>query len=312
MGTPEPALPRPLTEAELLNLLAPTGLDWKTPLSAFVARHGVSRPFGWQDVVQLPPSRGISTEPLSWSTPLHGAPLDLPPGHLTAYAWPHPEAARNLEAAEAWLQPALGAGERCDTSNTRGVCWHVGAFTVRATVWPPELQAPSRAPNALHVAEPRLATAATLTLESWLAHLDPDDALLPLTLAADTLDVSSAAGVRDLGEHRLEPHYRYSRRLPAPLRDAWPAARGLAWVLGDRCGLLGQGVALVLPRGGTSLVLERVLPARTPGHARLNARAGADRVTLLRGPATDALDATADMLSRWWGLPIWVEQYEAD
>lgn len=41
----------PLTEAEVLRLLAPTGLDWETPLSVFVARHGVTKPYGWQEVV---------------------------------------------------------------------------------------------------------------------------------------------------------------------------------------------------------------------------------------------------------------------
>lgn len=295
-------MPAPLTEAELLRLLAPTGLDWKTPLSAFVARHGVTKPYGWQEVVQLPPSRGLSTEPISWSTQLHRAPLDLPPAYLSADAWPFAEAERNLEAALGWLQPALGDGERNDSANTRGVVWSIGAFTVEVTVWPPALQSAHRGPNALHQAEPRLATAAHFVLESALAHLEPDEALLPL----------AHSSVRDLGEHRLNIHYRFGRRLPAALLAAWPPARTIAWQLGDRFGLASQGMALTLPLPGSTLTLDRVLPARAPGHAALRAQVGDDSVTLLRGPDTASLDATAASLARWWGMPLRVDEYEAD
>ena len=115
---------------------------------------------------------------------------------------------------------------------------------------------------------------------------------------------------------RTPASIRHSRRNPRSLAKQLEPVSLVAWADGTdgRIGLSTRSQSLVFERAPTSsIVLVRVAPAKGPGGSLLELQTSPPptpiegpkfRAQLTSGSQMDSLDATADLLSRFWSLPV--------
>jgi hypothetical protein len=317
-----------MTKEELFFLakVAPLGLDWLTTRETYRQRFGVRRYADWADVIELPPSSALSETPLQFRMYADQRAMDLPPEYLFDHFVPYDDARKNFRIIEGQLRETLGPPVVDDTSNALGRQWSFGVFGVSLTVWPPEMQRSERGRNTLLEKNPRLATAASLSIRSAYAFARPDASMQSLVAL---IHDARARGVGDrvlflnpIAVRSLRPPLprRETRRNPGALASVLSPDDLVAWrdESGATLGLSRTRESLVL-RGTPKrcLILVRLAPARGPGGSvllfqsdepRNPARPYDERTTLLEGGAPDALDPTAARLSALWGLELREEE----
>lgn len=289
-------LPDELTadERRFVALVSPFGLDWLTPRSDYAARFGVTRPYDWQDVIELPPCAALSDTALSFA--MYASPAEMVPEYLFAHFDVHGDARANHAALEAQLTARLGAASVLDTSNCLVRRWVFGVFAVEQHTFPTELQGTLRLHNPLLLAHPELELCSSLSLKSDTAFAYPDGSLLNIrTLlgTSATLEIALSA------ETSASLDGRRTRRNPRALDAVLAPSTMLAWQDAARCGVSVRGRTELFARGA-AVELAHILPARGPGGASV----AVGGTTILHSAHPAALDRTARQLATSWGAAL--------
>ena len=281
-------------ERRFLALVAPLGLDWLTPRAEYAARFGVTRPYDWQDVVELPYCAALSDTELSFA--MYALPADMVPEYLFARFDVHREARANHAALEAQLSARLGVASVLDTSNCLVRSWTFGVFTVEQHTFPPELQRATRLHNPLQIAHPELERMSTVSLKTDTAFAYPDGSLLSICSLRET---SAAMEIALDAEVTATLGGRRTRRNPRALDATLAPSTMLAWQDAARWGVSVAGRTELFARGA-AVELAHILPARGPGGASVAVGA----TTILRSAQQEALDRAAQRLASSWGVVL--------
>lgn len=145
------------------------GMPWRSTRAELANRFGVQQCY-WSldDVVELAispkPFPGM-VAPVSFRTD-GDCSIHVPPLRFHAYADPHNDALRNLDAVRAVIEPLLGPGQYQDQSvNARGWEWECGPASITLYAFPPKLQDHDTS-NSYHEREPRLTIACSISIDT--------------------------------------------------------------------------------------------------------------------------------------------------
>jgi len=281
-------------ERRFLALVSPLGLDWLTSRADYAARFGVTRPYDWQDVIELPPRAALSDTALSFA--MYASPAELVPEYLFARFDGRHDARANHAALEAQLSARLGAASVLDVSNCLVRRWSFGVFTVEQHTFPPELQGTLRLHNPLLLAHPELERSSSVSLKSDTAFPYPDGSLLGVASLRGT---SAALEIVLDAQTIATLDGRRTRRNPRALDAVLAPATMLAWQDAARSGVSVRGRTELFARGA-SVELAHILPARGPGGTSV----AVGSTTILRSVDPASLDRAARQLATSWGAAL--------
>ncbi|MGF7146849.1 hypothetical protein FHS96_000458 [Sphingomonas zeicaulis] len=314
-------------------LLDTLGLPWRESMATLAARHGV-QPDTWLmsrvPVVMLdlepPPLPGLLRPLLFHFDPDHDG--SLPPATFMGYIWagkrvsllPRDWSRQSLALARQALEPALGEPRPYDTSNTYGWRWQFGPSQIAIICFPPPLQhwGPTGDTNSVHQTDGRTRTACHITIETgYRAPCSAEEraavaAFVPALPLGGTYDPALVA-TRRISQYALD----YVRE-PAPGFER--AVGHLGRSADGRLLIFATSELRIIPVTDLQAIeVERLQQARGSGGAfvRLRcARPGAKprRIDLFGdyGIAPDALNASAERIAEWIGIPCILHEYQPD